>query len=60
MADKYVYFLIFFIVGVLSLIGGYVYKPPKEDIENYNITKFRLYSGAFLAIFCALLFLIWG
>lgn len=60
MADRYIYFLIFFIPGVLLLIGGYIYKPPKEDIENFNITKFRLYSGAFLALLTALWIWLYG
>lgn len=60
MSDKYIFFWFFFILGTVSLFGAYKYKPLKEDIDNFNITKFRLYSGAFLALSGALLFLIFG
>lgn len=58
MADKYIHFLTFFIPGVLLLIGGFIYKPPKEDIEKYNITKLRLYSAGFLSLSIAIMALI--
>lgn len=60
MADKYIDFLIFFIAGILLLVGGYRYKPLKEDTDNFDIGKLRLYIAAFLALFGALFFLIFG
>lgn len=60
MADKYIDFLIFFIAGILLLVGGYRYKPLKEDTDKFDIGKLRLYIAAFLALLGAFLFLLFG
>lgn len=60
MNDKYIYFAIFFIIGIISIIVGLKYHPPKYDEEYPDITRLRFIMGGALALLGALFALIYG
>jgi hypothetical protein len=60
MQDKYIYFLIFFIPGVLLIIGSIKQTSANDQDEIININKLRYFLAGILALLGALFTLVYG
>lgn len=57
---KYILFIAFLIPGILSIIRGMTYRPPKGNEEHPDITALGYIIGGSLALTFAVFILIYG